>query len=241
MESLDPCQSLHLECWLVSWVGCPAHKGSLDQGDSQPLIARRKIMWSECTVCLSPVHRISECAEQQCGCSRVREHLFACLASGNFCHPWPLPHLSARVLQPLPGIWLYELATVQQFSYQSESGLVTAGPYWVLHSILTAQALSWVSAQHLFLQLGWDPQLAFWLSLLGWRGLEEGPGEGRIWALPQPFHYRALVQACSGSLLSCESSLGLQRPEKSSEESCACDLQKCSPAPLTALPVPGWC
>lgn len=92
--------------------------------------AHRKTAYSECIVCLSSLHRISECAEQRCACSNVKTSV-PCLASGNFCHPWPLPHLSARGLQPLPGIWLSGLAAVQAaLLLATESGLVTPGPCW---------------------------------------------------------------------------------------------------------------
>lgn len=94
-------------------------------------------MYSECIVCLSSLHRLSECAAQRCACTNVNTSM-PCLASGNFCHPWPLPHLSARGLQPLPGIWLSELAAVQAALLPaSVSGLVTPGPCF-LHSGLTA-------------------------------------------------------------------------------------------------------
>lgn len=63
-----------------------------------------------------------------CACSNVNTSM-PCLASGNFCHSWLLPHLSARGLQPLPGIWLSELAAVQAALLPAtESGLVTPGP-----------------------------------------------------------------------------------------------------------------
>lgn len=194
--------------------------------------AHRKAVYSECIVCLSSLHRISEYAEQRYACSNVNTSV-PCLASGNFCHPWPLPHRSARGLQPLPGIWLSGLAAVQAvLLLATESGLVTPGP--CCSFALRIDSLGPV----LCIGTGSLPANGPSADLLAHSLMLERPERGpraSSGPLPQPFHCRALAQGCSGSLLSCESNLG---PMVANEETQTRDLQSCSPGSLTALPVP---
>lgn len=158
----------------------------------------------------------------------------SCLASGNFCHPWPLPHLSARGLQPLPGIWLSELAAVQaSLLPATESGLGTQGPcffFFFSPSRLTAQALSYISIQGLFLQQHpplpppTDLALSLRLERLG-RGPREVsyPSTAGLWSKPVqgPCWYCSDLRIHWGS------------PD--------CDFQSCGSGPLTVNPIPGWC
>lgn len=160
----------------------------------------------------------------------------SCLASGNFCHPWPLPHLSARGLQPLPGIWLSELAVVQaSLLPATESGLVTQGPCFFFSFSLKTDS----SGPVLCIHTGSLPATAslppaapnptdLALSLRLER-LGRGPGEvshpstAGLWSKPA----QGPCWSCSGLRIH------WGNPD--------CDFQSCSSGPLTVIPIPGWC